>query len=71
LYEFFRNRTDEYKAELIKEFSNEILPKFSTNQFVPVIDKIYSVDQIKEAHERMEKNENIGKIIIKWEDSKI
>lgn len=61
-----RNRSDEYKTELIKSFVNEIIPHFKSGGLIPVIDKIYSFEQINEAHKRMECNENIGKILIRW-----
>lgn len=61
-----RTRSDEYKKELIDNFKREILPKFSNKEVHPIIDRVFTVDQIKEAHERMEKNENIGKILIEW-----
>jgi tumor protein p53-inducible protein 3 len=61
-----RSRSDNYKSELISKFSNEILPGFKTLEFKPVIDSIYNAEQIKEAHQRMESNQNIGKIVVKW-----
>ncbi len=61
-----RSRSDDYKSELISKFSSEILPGFKTREFKPIIDSIYNVEQIKEAHQRMESNQNIGKIVIKW-----
>jgi NADPH:quinone reductase-like Zn-dependent oxidoreductase len=30
-----------------------------------VIDKIYSMDEVRAAHERMESNESFGKIVLK------
>jgi tumor protein p53-inducible protein 3 len=60
-----RNRSDEYKAELMKDFSQEIMPKFASGEFTAVIDSIYtSVDNIKEAHHKMENDMNIGKIVV-------
>jgi tumor protein p53-inducible protein 3 len=44
---------------------------FKTGFFSPIIDKVYYVEEMREAHDRMEKNENIGKIVIKWDDTKI
>ena len=61
-----RSRSDEYKTDLISKFASEVLPGFLNGEFKPIIDKIYTVDQIIEAHERMEQNKNIGKIIVKW-----
>lgn len=31
----------------------------------PIVDKVFNMSDIAQAHEYMEKNENIGKIIIK------
>jgi NADPH:quinone reductase-like Zn-dependent oxidoreductase len=66
-----RNRSDEFKTKLINDFSKEILPNFSTGGMAPVIDTIMHVSQIKEAHEKMENNINIGKIVMTWHDKKI
>ena len=61
-----RSRSDEYKSKLISKFSFDILPGFKSSELTPVIDSIYPVEQIKEAHQRMESNQNIGKIVVKW-----
>jgi hypothetical protein len=62
-----RNRSEEYKFHLLKEFSEEILPKFGSGELIPVIDTIYtSVEHIREAHHKMEMDLNIGKIVVKW-----
>jgi NADPH:quinone reductase-like Zn-dependent oxidoreductase len=63
-----RNRSDEFKTNLINDFRNDIIPHFSSGGMIPVIDTILHVSQIKEAHERMEGNLNIGKIVLKWHD---
>lgn len=62
-----RNRSDEYKADLLRQFSQEIMPKFATGELVPIIDSIYTnVDHIREAHNKMENDLNIGKIVVQW-----
>lgn len=62
-----RNRSDEFKAKLMSDFSQEIMPKFASKELTPVIDTIFdTVDHIKEAHHRMENDINIGKLVIKW-----
>jgi NADPH:quinone reductase-like Zn-dependent oxidoreductase len=60
-----RTRSDAYKTELIKRFSSEILPDFETGKLKPIVDKVFNMSEIAKAHEYMEKNENIGKIIVK------
>lgn len=58
-------RSDEYKAELTTEFSAKTLDLFSNNKLRPIVDQVFLFNQIQQAHEHMEKNKNIGKIIIK------
>ena len=43
------------------------MPLFKTGELKPIVDKIYDVEEINEAHLRMEENKNIGKILIKWD----
>jgi NADPH:quinone reductase-like Zn-dependent oxidoreductase len=61
-----RNRSDEFKTELINNFSKDILSNFTENGFMPVIDSIYTNETIKDAHVKMESNLNIGKLVVKW-----
>ena len=67
IYTTLRNRSDLYKENLINSFKEEILPGFIKGEFKPVIDKIYKLSEINEAHLRMEENLNKGKIIINLE----
>lgn len=57
-------REDAYKARLTSEFVNEAMPLLEKRIINPVIDRVYPVEEVKEAHERMEGNRNIGKIIL-------
>jgi tumor protein p53-inducible protein 3 len=62
-----RSRSNVYKTDLINKFKKEILPGFGESEkFVPIVDSVYSVENIIDAHTKMEENKNIGKIIIKW-----
>lgn len=58
-------RSDEYKAALTTEFASKTLELFSNKKLRPVIDHVFHFDQIQQAHEHMENNKNIGKIILK------
>ena len=44
------------------------LPHFATDNLRPIIHTILKMEEIKEAHEMMERNENTGKIIIQMTD---
>jgi NADPH:quinone reductase-like Zn-dependent oxidoreductase len=63
-----RNRSDEYKTNLINDFKKEILPNFVSGGMTPVVDSIMHVSSVKEAHEKMEHNLNIGKMVLRWHE---
>lgn len=56
----------QYKAEVVKAFSHRALPHFSdqTGSLRPVIDRMFSLEHIAEAHRHMEANKNMGKIVV-------
>ncbi|WP_346729031.1 zinc-binding dehydrogenase [Lederbergia citrea] len=58
-------RSDEYKAALTTEFSAKTLDLFANNKLRPIVDQVFPFNQIQQAHEHMENNKNIGKIILK------
>ncbi|MDU7147408.1 MAG: NAD(P)H-quinone oxidoreductase [Clostridium sp.] len=57
-------RSNEYKAILTKEFSENIISYFEDKKIKPIIDTKFSLEDIGKAHLHMEGNHNIGKIII-------
>lgn len=57
-------RSDEYKADLTKEFVKIILPFFEEDIIQPIIHSVLSFEKLAEAHRQMEDNENTGKIIL-------
>jgi tumor protein p53-inducible protein 3 len=60
-----RSRTDEYKTNLTQRFQKDFLHFFNQGKLKPIIDSTYPWDKVGEAHQRMEQNLNIGKIILK------
>src|SRR5947209_8942559 len=59
-----RGRAIEEKAEATRLFASSVLPLVSRGAIRPVIDRVYPVDEIREAHERMESNLSFGKIVL-------
>lgn len=57
-------RSDSYKAQLTQEFMDNVYSYLADGQVKPIIDSTFPLDQVKEAHEYMEANKNIGKIIL-------
>ena len=63
-----RNRPDAYKAQLIMDFSEDVLPAFTEGTIQPVVDKVFSWKETEEAHQYVAKNLNIGKVILTIDD---
>ncbi|EAS01292.2 NAD(P)H quinone oxidoreductase, PIG3 family protein, putative (macronuclear) [Tetrahymena thermophila SB210] len=69
-----RSRTDCYKRDLVRDFQFQAMPLFRNNTFKTIIDKVYNVnlnddkdvEKVREAHQYMEKNQNIGKIVLNF-----
>ncbi|MFD2209124.1 NAD(P)H-quinone oxidoreductase [Virgibacillus halophilus] len=60
-------RSDQYKADLTKEFMDVAMPLFKQNKIKPIIDRAFSFQDVQKAHQHMEDNKNIGKIILTWD----
>jgi tumor protein p53-inducible protein 3 len=58
-----RSRTPEYQEKLKTEFLEHALPRIVKGEFEANIDRVLDWTQIREAHEAMENNEIMGKII--------
>ncbi len=59
-----RARTAEEKARATRRFATHVIPLLTRGAVSPVIDKIYSLDEVRAAHERLETNMSFGKIIL-------
>ncbi|PJN88660.1 NAD(P)H-quinone oxidoreductase [Bacillus sp. mrc49] len=58
-------RDDAYKKELTEEFVSRVMPLFLENEMRPIVDRVFPFVEIQKAHEHMEANKNVGKIILK------
>eukprot|EP00297_Palpitomonas_bilix_P009730 CAMPEP_0113881864 /NCGR_PEP_ID=MMETSP0780_2-20120614/8621_1 /TAXON_ID=652834 /ORGANISM="Palpitomonas bilix" /LENGTH=338 /DNA_ID=CAMNT_0000868785 /DNA_START=132 /DNA_END=1148 /DNA_ORIENTATION=- /assembly_acc=CAM_ASM_000599 len=59
-----RSRTNEYKSDLVHDFSKLVLPGFESVELKPIIDRVMSIEEIAEAHRYMAQNANKGKIVL-------
>jgi len=59
-----RSRTLREKSELTRSFQADRLPLFQTGALIPVIDTVFPIEAISEAHSYMEENRNFGKIVL-------
>jgi putative PIG3 family NAD(P)H quinone oxidoreductase len=60
-----RNRSVQDKRAITARFKQRWWPMLCKGAIQPVIDSVYSWDDVSAAHARMEANENIGKIVLK------
>jgi NADPH:quinone reductase-like Zn-dependent oxidoreductase len=59
-----RARPLEEKIAVTRQFAAEMLPLFDTGVLKPVIDSRFPLADVRLAHERMETNANVGKILL-------
>ncbi|RDV27448.1 NAD(P)H-quinone oxidoreductase [Alteromonas aestuariivivens] len=61
-----RNRSDGYKANLVRQFSQRCLEAFRCGELHANIDSILPVSEIGLAHQRIEDNDTMGKLVMVW-----
>jgi NADPH2:quinone reductase len=66
-----RTRTLEERILLVREFTERMLPLFDQRiehaaPLRPVLERVYSMGELAEAHRVMEGNETFGKIVVTW-----
>jgi len=60
-----RSRPVKDKGEIVAEFTKTALPRFADRTIVPIIEKVFPLDQVVEAHRMMEEDKHFGKIVLK------
>ncbi|MBB5020930.1 NAD(P)H-quinone oxidoreductase [Desulfurispira natronophila] len=60
-----RSRPVGEKGEIVTQFTRHALPKFSDRTIQPIIHKVFSIDDVVEAHRTMEEDSHFGKIVLK------
>lgn len=60
-----RTRTLEEKLAVTRRFATGVLPLLANGTVKPIIDEVYPLEQIADAHRVMEANKNFGKLILR------
>jgi putative PIG3 family NAD(P)H quinone oxidoreductase len=60
-----RSRPVPEKAEIVAEFTRRALPKFADRTIVPIVERVFTLDQVVDAHRMMEEDRHFGKIVIR------
>ena len=59
-----RARSLEEKIAITTDFAREVVPLLAKGTIQPVIDSIFPLEQIQDAHRRLESNETFGKVVL-------
>jgi putative PIG3 family NAD(P)H quinone oxidoreductase len=59
-----RTRSAEEKATATRLFAEQVSPLLASGAVKPVIDSVFSMNEVRAAHERLESNETFGKVIL-------
>jgi NADPH2:quinone reductase len=59
-----RTRSLEEKATATRLFAEHVGPLLASGAVRPVIDKIFKMEEVRAAHERIESNESFGKVVL-------
>lgn len=60
-----RNRAPRIKAYILSELTKNVWPKIESGKIKPSIHAVLPIEQAAEAHAILERNENIGKVVLK------
>src|SRR5882672_7819498 len=59
-----RTRSLEEKATATRLFAQHVVPLLAGGAVRPVIDKVFKMEEVRAAHERIESNESFGKVVL-------
>ncbi len=60
-----RSRSVTDKVAISQTFARDWLPRFGSGKLTPVVDSVMALADARRAHERMEANANVGKIVLR------
>ncbi len=63
---FLRPQSADTKAQLAQGLRAQVWPKIDQGLIVPMVDRVFSFDQVREAHQYMESNQHSGKLVLSW-----
>jgi NADPH:quinone reductase-like Zn-dependent oxidoreductase len=62
-----RGRPLEEKIAVARDLSEHIVPLFEAGRLKPVVDCVFSFNEIQAGHKLMASNRTFGKIVLRWE----
>ena len=61
-----RARPIEEKAEATHRFARDVVPLLADGTLRPNLDRVFSVEDVREAHEYLESNDSFGKVVLEF-----
>jgi len=62
-----RSQSHEEKAFLTKAFAEQVKPLLQSGKVRPVVDRVFPIQAVEEAHQYLKENRHFGKIVLRWE----
>lgn len=62
-----RSRPIEEKIALAQDFARDVLPLLASGRVRPIVDSVVPMEKVREAHDRMESNATVGKVVLAWQ----
>ena len=59
-----RSRIADEKADAVEGFAEKVVPLFENETIRPNLDRVFSLDQVREAYQHLASNQNFGKIVL-------
>ncbi len=59
-----RSRSTDEKAEATSGFASDVVPLLENKAVRPVVDRVFSLSDVRSAHEYLESNQSFGKVIL-------
>jgi NADPH:quinone reductase len=60
-----RSRPVKDKAAIVDEFTRTVLPRFADRTIAPIVERVFPLDRVVDAHRMMESDEHFGKIVLR------
>lgn len=62
-----RSQSSEEKAAITRGFVETVLPLLASGKVKPVIDRVFPIRDVEEAHRYLKQGEHFGKVVLTWE----
>lgn len=62
-----RARSGDEKAEAVRAFESEVVPMLAEARVRPTVDRVFGVDDVRDAYDYLESNESFGKVVLEFE----